>query len=134
MSYSTLMVHLDIDGPNEMRLKMAGELAERFGSRVIGIAAADIRPPLYFAEGEAAQALIDQERDWIRSRLAACEAEFRSVLQALSGRIEWRSALGWPADFVARNARAADLVLVGSQTGHADATRQIDPGDLVMRA
>jgi len=44
MSYSTLMVHLDIDRPNDARLQIAGELAERFDARIIGIAAADIQP------------------------------------------------------------------------------------------
>ncbi len=32
MSYSTLMVHLDLGQSNEIRLQMAGELAERFDS------------------------------------------------------------------------------------------------------
>ena len=54
MSYSTLMVHLDLDRSNEARLQMAGELAERFDSRLIGVAAADIQP-LYFMEGGAAR-------------------------------------------------------------------------------
>ena len=54
MSYSTLMVHLDLDGSNEARLQMAGELAEHFNSRLIGVAAADIQP-LYFMEGVEAR-------------------------------------------------------------------------------
>ena len=35
---------------------------------------------------------------------------------------------------MARNARAADLIITGSQTVRPDATRQINPGDLVLRA
>ena len=65
---------------------------------------------------------------------ACCEAEFRRVLNALSDRLEWRSAVAWPTDFVARNARAADLIIVGGEAGRADMTRQVNAGDLVMRA
>jgi nucleotide-binding universal stress UspA family protein len=48
--------------------------------------------------------------------------------------MEWRSALAWPTDFVARNARAADLIVTGPQAAAADATSRVDTGDLVMRA
>jgi nucleotide-binding universal stress UspA family protein len=133
MSYATLMVHLDIDRSNDTRLRIAGDLAERFEARLIGVAAADVQPPLYFVEGGAAPDLLEKERDWLNSRLTACEAEFRSVLKALAGRLEWRSALEWPTDFVARNARAADLVITGGKAGHADVTREINAGALVMR-
>ena len=61
MSYSTLMVHLDLGQSNEIRLQRAGELAERFDSRLIGVAAADIQP-LYFAEGGVAEDLLEKDR------------------------------------------------------------------------
>jgi len=130
MSYSTLMVHLDVDRPNDVPLRIAGDLAERFDARLIGIAATDIQPPLYFAEGAAAADLLEKESARLRSRIADCEAQFRRVLKARADTLEWRGALEWPADFVARNARAADLVITGS----ADAAHQIDLGDLVLRA
>ena len=63
MSYSTLMVHLDLDRSNDARLQIAGELAERFDARLIGIAAADIQP-LYFMEGAAAQDLLEKDRSY----------------------------------------------------------------------
>lgn len=131
MSYSTLMVHLDLDRSNEVRLQFAGELAERFDSRVIGIAAADVQP-LYFMEGAAAEELLEQDRDRLKSQIADCEAQFRRVLNARADNTEWRSALEWPTDFVARNARAADLIITGSQDGRADS--RSNTGDLVLRA
>jgi len=133
MSYATLMVHLDIDRSNETRLQIAGKLAERFDARLIRIAAADLKPSLYFVEGDAVQDLLDKERAWLASRMAACEAEFRRVLKGLGERCEWRTAVEWPTEFVARNARAADLIIVGSKPKGADITREINPGELVMR-
>jgi hypothetical protein len=133
MSYSTLMVHLDPNGSNEVRLQIVGELAEHFNSRLIGIAAADIQP-LYFMDGVEAQNLLEKDRARLKSQMADCEVQFRRVLKARADNIEWRSALDWPTDFVARNARAADLIITGNQTARPDATRQINPGDFATSA
>jgi nucleotide-binding universal stress UspA family protein len=133
MSYSTLMVHLDIDRSNDARLRIAGEFAERFDARVIGTAAADVQP-LYFMDGAAAQDFLAEERSRLKSRIADCEAQFRRHFNARASNIEWRGALEFPAEFVARNARAADLIIAGGQSGRADTTCQVDAGDLALRA
>jgi len=133
MSYATLMVHLDLDRSNDTRLRIAGELAARFDARLIGVAAGDIQAPLYFAEGNIASDLLEQEQAWLKSRIADREAEFRGVLKALAGRLEWRSAVEWPVGFVARNARAADLLIIGGTAARGEASHEIDAGELVMR-
>lgn len=51
MNYKTVMVSLALDRPNDACLAVAGDLAERFGAPVIGIAASDVKAPLYFADG-----------------------------------------------------------------------------------
>ena len=40
MGYRSVMVSLALDGPNDACLAVAGDLAERFDARVVGIAAA----------------------------------------------------------------------------------------------
>jgi hypothetical protein len=55
VNYKTVMVSLALDRSNNACLSVAGDLVERFGARVIGVAASDIRPPLYFADGGFAQ-------------------------------------------------------------------------------
>ncbi len=133
MSYSTLMVHLDIDARNDKRLQVAGDLAERFDARVIGAAAADIQP-LYFVDSAAGQDLLDKDRDLLRARIAACEQQFREAFRGRSGRIEWRSAMDRPTDFLTREARAADLIIAGAMPGGGDLLRRVDPAELVLRA
>jgi nucleotide-binding universal stress UspA family protein len=128
------MVHLDLERPNEALLRVAGDLATRFKAGVIGTAAADTTPQLYFAEGAAAAEAIEKERAWLEGQIKEREAEFRRVLQAMAGRLEWRSALEWPTEFLARNARAADLLVVGSGTNRDSATRVINAGEIAIRA
>src|ERR1700712_18907 len=112
MDYKTVMVSLALDRPNDACLAVAGDLAERFEARVVGIAASDLRPPLYFAEGGYAQQLIEQEGVAIRARLSELEAEFRAAVEKRAKSVEWRSALTLPAPYVMQAARAADIIVV----------------------
>ena len=135
MDYKTVMVNLALDKPNDACLAVAGDIAERFRARVVGIAASDLRPPLYFAEGAYAQKLIDQEAIAIRKRLSELEAEFRSSVQTRAKSVEWRSALALSTAYVAQESRAADLLVVGARTeAIVDPCAAADPSALVMQA
>lgn len=135
MDYKTVMVGLALDRPNDACLAMAGDLAERFGTRVIGVAASDLRAPMYFAEGDFAQKLLDDEAAAIRKRLSDLEAGFRAAIGKRAASVEWRSARAMPGRFLAQQARAADIVVLGARAGSiVDPTAAADPGDIVMQA
>jgi nucleotide-binding universal stress UspA family protein len=133
MSFSTIMVHLDLAGSSEAPLRIAAEMAARFDARLIGTSAADIQP-LYFMDGTAAQEMLEKERADILAQVSAKEKQFRAALKHRATKIEWRSKLAWPADFVAQEARAADLLIVGTNAARNDGLRRINPGELVLRA
>ena len=133
MSYSTLMVQLDLEQSNDKRLQIVGDLAERFDAKVIGVTAGDIQP-LYFLDGDAAREFLDKDRARLKARMAECEQHFRKMFKGRANKIEWRSGLDWPAKFIAREARAADLIIAGAMRGAADPLLQVDPGELVMQA
>ena len=80
MTYSTLMVHLELEHSNDARLQIAGDLAERFNAKLIGIAAADPQPA-YYADGAFAQGLVGADRSQIEERIVETEARFRSEMQ-----------------------------------------------------
>ena len=117
MTYATVMVGMALDQSNEARLEVAGQLAERFVSTVIGIAAAEFSPPLYFTDGEQAEKVIDQGRAAVKNRLADLEAEFRAAMQNRATEAEWRSAEDFPARYIIPEARAADIIVVGEARG-----------------
>jgi len=134
MTYATVMVSLALDQPNNARLEVAGELAERFEADIIGIAAARFAPPLYFTDGIAAQRLIDQEEGSVKRRLADLEAQFRAATRTRSARAEWRSAMDFPARYVLAQARCADIIVSGGQSPvFSDAFSLVSPRDLVMQ-
>jgi len=135
MKYATVMVGMALGQPNESRLEIAAQLAERFGARVIGVAAAEFTPPLYFTEGEPAQRLIDQGWAAVKNRLAALEGEFRAAMQNRAAELEWRCAEDFPTRYVVRQARACDIIVVGeaARGALADPFVQVNPSDLVMQ-
>ena len=135
MTYKTVMVGLALGRPNEARLEVAAQLAERFGARVIGVAAAEFSPPPYFTEGGPAQKLIDQGWTAVKNRLKDLESEFRAAMQNRSLEVEWRSVEDFPTRFIARQARACDILVVGEAAsgGLADPFVQVDLSDLVMQ-
>jgi len=135
MSFSTVMVHLELEHPNDVRLRICGDLAEKFDAKVIGIAACDPQPSHYVG-GSFAQSLVEQERAEIKKRMAATEERFRAAVGPRTREIEWRSALARPTEYVAREARAADVVVTGTGPDRPllDPLRQLDLSDLVMQA
>ena len=135
MDYKTVMVSLALDRPNDACLAVAGDLAERFGTHVVGIAASDLRPPLYFADGGYAQKLLDDESIAIRQRLSELEAEFRTSVQKRAKSVEWRSAQALPVPYILQQARRADILVVGARSETiVDPCAAADPGDLLMQA
>ena len=135
MDYKTIMVGLALDRPNDACLAVAGDIAERFGARIVGVAASDLRPPLYFAEGEFAQKLFEEEAAAIRTRLSELEAEFRASVGKRAPSVEWRSARALPVPYTVEQARAADVIVVGARTETlVDQNAAADPSDLVMQA
>lgn len=136
MSYATLMVHLEPGRANTGLLKITADLAERFRAGVIGIAA---RKPLQlvYGDGYVSGDLYQQDRDEIVKELAAAEAAFRAALQGRAAFVDWRSTQTCfdLADYIANEARGADLVLTGVATGDFfDGSRAVDTGELVMQA
>jgi len=136
MSYATIMVSLASDQENERCLAIARETVERFDARVIGIAAAEFSPPLYFTSGEQADKMIEQGRNAIRTRLSKLETEFREAMSPASKHVEWRSSMETPIRFIAREARTADIIVIGQSRDDAftDPFARANPSDLVMQA
>src|SRR5882724_5688849 len=135
MKYATVMVSLALDQPNGARLEAAGQLAERFDAAIIGIAAAEFTPPLYYISGEQAQSLIDQGRASLKKRMSELEGQFREAMKHRTSRIEWRCALDFPARYILQETRCADIVVSGGRSdAFSDAFAVASPKDLVMQA
>jgi nucleotide-binding universal stress UspA family protein len=128
------MVHLDLEESNDARLHVAGDLAEQFNAKLIGIACCQPQPSIY-ANGSFAQSLVQQLRAEAEEKMDQLHQRFTAAFQNRVKDTEWRSAFAEPADYVVRQARAADLVITGTDQGGVlmDSLWRLDPSELVMK-
>jgi len=133
MPYSSLLVHVDVDGELGGRVELAAGLADHFHSHLIGVASWMARPP-FVVEGVPIDPEPTQEDyEEMRAVLNRRGEEFRDRVGARRSQVEWRSSFDFPTEFVAREARAADLVIVGRDRKSYDPYRSTDSGALVLR-
>ncbi len=138
MTSATFIVHADRDEESDGRIRLACGLAARFDARLIGIAAAMIDLPVIDPMGYAPidAETIASERDILEADLSVAAEKFRRYADGSKLKAEWRSSLEFPADLICRQARTADLLIIGrgeveKSTGPQ---RVLDPGDVLMQA
>lgn len=103
---------------------------------MIGIAACEMSPSPYFAEGATAAELIEKDRAHLRKRMDVLQAAFRAALKGRARELAWRSDIALPTDYVVQAAHAADLIIAGANRNGAllDPVLRLDPSELVIRA
>jgi nucleotide-binding universal stress UspA family protein len=135
-SYATILIPMDLGSESDHRAELAMSLADRFSSRLIGVAAHPIAAPMYVeAPAEGVASIMEIEEGRARENLAKTEAVFRKMVGNRNN-IEWRQAVTFPLDHALQQTRAADLIIAGRPRGDEPAfdPMSINGGDLVMAA
>jgi nucleotide-binding universal stress UspA family protein len=128
MSFAALMVHVDIEHESEQRVELAIGLADRFQTALIGVAGCALWPA--FMAGDVGLSKPTQyDFQKVMARFEQRGKKFRAQGRSLS-QIEWRSALESPCELLLREARAADLLIIGRRRSEGDD----DPGVMLLRA
>ncbi|MEK1891017.1 MAG: universal stress protein [Phyllobacterium sp.] len=136
MSYRTILVNFNIDGPVAPLMDFAINLAARFNSHLIGFTAAGVVAPTTARHG----ILIDnqtmgREREEIDLRMKILRREFESLAGTHVSH-EWREAVVNPTSLLIEMSRVADLVITGPDEvmtlGHSE--RCVNLGDVVLEA
>jgi nucleotide-binding universal stress UspA family protein len=132
MSFATLMVHVDVARDCEQRVQLAVALADRFQATLIGVAGLALRPA--FAAGGIVVYHEPTQDDCraVSARLDEMGRRFRGKGQHLK-QVEWRTALDLPNELVSREARAADLIIVGARHAGGNVHDLVDPGVILLR-
>lgn len=132
MSYKSILVNLDIDGPSSAVIKLASNLAKRFEARLIGLSSADIPPPVVSADGMVFDGESFQlQREEIEKRLQDLRSEFEKQVGG-AVETEWRDAVCNPTRFLVDSARAANLIVTASRGGNS--YRAVDVGSVALDA
>ena len=132
-SLATMLVHVDVARDCEQRIQLALALADRLQATLIGVAGLSLRPA--FAAGGVVVYHEPSEDDCraVTASLDEIGRRFRSKGQHLK-QVEWRTALELPYELVAREARAADLIIVGARHTGSNVCDLVEPGVILLRA
>lgn len=133
MSYATLMVHVEAEQDSGKRIDLATDLADRFDAALIGVAGWSFRPLRLTGGPAAAAESSDHERREMQAILDQRGQAFRTAARQISD-VEWRGILDYPSNLVPREARAADLVIIGRRWDPRDLFFSLDPGMAIIRA
>jgi nucleotide-binding universal stress UspA family protein len=134
MSYASIMVHVDVVGRSDDRVALAARLAERFAGRLIGIAGWAPRPLFVSGGIPVDPAPTERQLRDMQAVLDETGQKFRAAAGGSSTGVEWRCGLDFPTDLVTREARAADLLVIGRDWTPLDPYSSLDPGGLILRA
>jgi nucleotide-binding universal stress UspA family protein len=130
MAYASFMVYVEADTRPEQRVRLAASLADRFSAALIGVSALAAPPPVV-AGGMLIEGMIDVEL--MNATLAGQGEWFRAIAGGDRRALEWRAVLDFPTEALAREARSADLVLVGREKEAGNAYRVLDPGAAILK-
>jgi nucleotide-binding universal stress UspA family protein len=132
MSYASLMVYVEADATPEQRVRLAASLADKFTAMLIGVSALSIPPPV-MADGMVMDEWTDDDIELMRAKLADKGNWFRRIAGDDHRRLEWHAALDFPAEALTREARSADLVIIGQVKAPGSAYRALDPGEAILK-
>jgi nucleotide-binding universal stress UspA family protein len=128
MSFSTMMVHVDVEQDSEDRVELAIDLADRFQAALVGIAGCALWPAFMAGDVELTESN-EYDLQKVKARFEQRGKTFRARGRSLR-HIEWHSALEPPGELLLREARAADLLIIGRRRSDDGA----DPSVIVLRA
>src|SRR5579872_5845781 len=113
MDMKTIMVHPELERPNDGLFALTADLAQRLGAaEVIGITGC--QPiQLVYDETYVAGEIMAADREEIEVEMKRAEQRFRDMFKGGGRRLEWRCNITPAplADYIASEARAADLVI-----------------------
>lgn len=133
MGYANMLVSVDLDRGCADRVRLAAGLAKRFEADMTGVAARPIPGPSAFTNLQEDGILRAAEERRYRDEAARVWDVFtRNAGDAL--RTDWHCTEGYPTANLAREARAADLVVVGrhSEADGVPGAMAVLPGPLLM--
>lgn len=135
MAYESILVYQSLEENNDARLAVAAGLAQRFDAKLIGVGACAASAPAY-QNGVFTSAVVAELRSQTEERLKRAADQFNVDTKGRVREVEWRQALEKPTSYVAQQARAADLIVIGADGEHTyhDPFTDLDPGELIMQA
>ena len=132
MSYAGIMVYVEADDTSDQRVRLAASLADKFATTLIGLSALAIPPPVV-ADGMLMEGPTEIDIEMMKAKLVEKGNWFRGIAGADQRKVEWRLVLDFPNQALAREARSADLIVIGRMKAPGGAYNALDPGGAILK-
>jgi nucleotide-binding universal stress UspA family protein len=136
MTIAALMVYVGNDDHAAACVDLACDIAAAFDAALIGLSANMPKPVVVdpYAAGAFAGELLTAERGVAEQDLQRARNLFNAIAGARGRILEWRDGIAFPADLLVREARAADLLIIGRDVARASRYHAPDAGDVLLGA
>lgn len=137
MTYRSILVHVARSDVHDAAVTAAASLAAAHDALLIGLGAG-LPAVMPVADGMTASLVvevIDEQRAQLHETLTEAEKHFRAAA-AQAPSVSWRAFEGSAVDTIAKESRAADLIVLPHppESTAADMLLPADPGDVLMAA
>jgi nucleotide-binding universal stress UspA family protein len=136
MSYASVMVYVDDLESTNCRIALACDFVELFDAELIGVSGSV--PAMRFVEPCPGGAMVSngliEGQKLAEEEVKRAEGRFRSVAGARNAHLTWRAGVYDPEEFTACQARRADLIILGPDSGWPRVRNTANPGDVLMAA
>jgi nucleotide-binding universal stress UspA family protein len=133
MTVKDILVHVDSMPGAEARLQIAVSLASQHSAHLTGL---HVKPNPYVPASPDLAALpdsfFDDQQQKTDANAAAAKAKFDTAIRKANIASEWRAVTGYPSDVVRRQARYADLVIVGQHNPGANGQAEDLPDGVLL--
>jgi nucleotide-binding universal stress UspA family protein len=130
VTVAALMVSVDFDQSSSARINLAAELAKRLNSMLIGVAGW----PLLKRSHKELELPEAGSVESVSKELEKLGEKFRAIVGEITDRVEWRSSMDFPREVIPKEARAADIVIIGQGILPGDVAHTYDPGTIILAA
>ena len=131
MTYASILVHVDAAETAKHRVRIAISLADKFNAVLIGVSALGMPPPM-LANGMVIDAPTELDFELMRAKLTQNGTWFASIAGAPHRKLEWRSELDLPTESLVRQARSADLAVIGPTKKSESSYSSVDAGGAIL--
>jgi nucleotide-binding universal stress UspA family protein len=134
MSYKSLLIHVAAGHENTGVYAAGAVLADMFDASIMGISGVRLTPP--YSEVPIVD-MAQYQQEAAEKTLKQSETAFRAAFGNSKAQLSWRSVYDYVPvnDFIAREARAADLVITSPETGgFLERLDETHVGPLVLQA
>ena len=129
---ASVMVQVDFGSESDNRIRIAANVASKFGAVLIGVAGwvPGGREEIGWFAAELERP--EERRDRALAELDRLGEHFRNLAHQTVRDVEWRGSFHFPHEVISAEARAADLVVIAPHTATEDVYRTFDPGTVLL--